>query len=101
MEIEGETGGAVELSRGVYWVGAIDWNGGDFHGFATLGGTTYNSYLVVGEKTVLIDTVKASFAGEMLRRISQIIDSSKLDYIVVNHMELDHAGSLAELKKTN
>jgi flavorubredoxin len=99
MEIEGEAGGAVELASGVYWVGAIDWNGRDFHGFTTPGGTTYNSYLVVGEKTALIDTVKAPFAGEMLRRISQIIDPSKLDYIVVNHMELDHAGSLAELKK--
>ena len=94
-----ETGGAVELSSGVYWVGAIDWNGRDFHGFTTPGGTTYNSYLVVGEKTALIDTVKSPFAGEMLRRISQIIDPSKLDYIVVNHMELDHSGSLAELKK--
>lgn len=99
MEIEGEAGGAVELASGVYWVGAIDWNGRDFHGFTTPGGTTYNSYLLVGEKTALIDTVKAPFAGEMLRRISQIIDPSKLDYIVVNHMELDHAGSLAELKK--
>ncbi|MDW5550907.1 FprA family A-type flavoprotein [Methanosarcina sp.] len=94
-----ETGGVVELSSGVYWVGAIDWNGRDFHGFTTPGGTTYNSYLVVGEKTALIDTVKSPFAGEMLRRISQIIDPSKLDYIVVNHMELDHSGSLAELKK--
>ncbi len=94
-----ETGGAVELSGKVYWVGAIDWNGRDFHGFTTPGGTTYNSYLVVGEKTALIDTVKSPFAGEMLRRISQIIDPSKLDYIVVNHMELDHSGSLAELKK--
>lgn len=99
MEIEGEAGGAVKLSNGVYWVGAIDWNGRDFHGFTTPGGTTYNSYLVVGEKTALIDTVKAPFAGEMLRRISQIIDPAKLDYIVVNHMELDHAGSLSELKK--
>lgn len=99
MSTEGETGGAVELTKGVYWVGAIDWNGRDFHGFTTLGGTTYNSYLVVGEKTALIDTVKAPFAGEMLRRISQIIDPSKLDYIVVNHMEPDHSGSLAELKK--
>ena len=99
MSTEGETGGAVELTKGVYWVGAIDWNGRDFHGFTTLGGTTYNSYLVVGEKTALIDTVKALFAGEMLRRISQIIDPSKLDYIVVNHMEPDHSGSLAELKK--
>ncbi|WP_048135763.1 FprA family A-type flavoprotein [Methanosarcina sp. 1.H.T.1A.1] len=98
MEIE-KTDGAVELARGVYWVGAIDWNGRDFHGFTTPGGTTYNSYLVVGEKTALIDTVKAPFAGEMLRRITRIIDPSKLDYIVVNHMELDHAGSLAELKK--
>ena len=98
MEIE-KIDGAVELARGVYWVGAIDWNGRDFHGFTTPGGTTYNSYLVVGEKTALIDTVKAPFAGEMLRRITRIIDPSKLDYIVVNHMELDHAGSLAELKK--
>ncbi|MGA9188380.1 MAG: FprA family A-type flavoprotein [Methanosarcina sp.] len=94
-----ETDGAIELSSGVYWVGAIDWNGRDFHGFTTPGGTTYNSYLIVGEKTALIDTVKSPFAGEMLRRISQIIDPSKLDYIVVNHMELDHSGSLAELKK--
>ena len=99
MSTEGETGGAVELTKGVYWVGAIDWNGRDFHGFTTPGGTTYNSYLVVEEKTALIDTVKAPFAGEMLRRISQIIDPSKLDYIVVNHMEPDHSGSLAELKK--
>lgn len=94
-----ETGGVVELSSGVYWVGAIDWNGRDFHGFTTPGGTTYNSYLVIGEKTALIDTVKAPFSGEMLRRIGQLIDLSKLDYIIINHMEPDHSGSLAELKK--
>lgn len=99
MNTKGENGGAVGLSEGVYWVGAIDWNGRDFHGFTTPGGTTYNSYLVTGEKTALIDTVKAPFAGEMLRRIGQIIDPTKLDYIVVNHMEPDHSGSLAELKK--
>lgn len=98
METE-KTGAAVELARGVYWVGAIDWNGRDFHGFATPDGTNYNSYLIAGEKTALIDTVKAPFTGEMLGRIRQVIDPSKLDYIVVNHMELDHAGSLAELKK--
>jgi flavorubredoxin len=90
---------ALELAKGVYWVGAIDWNGRDFHGFTTPGGTTYNSYLVVGEKTALIDTVKAPFAEDMLKRIGQIIDPAKLDYIVVNHMELDHSGALVELKK--
>lgn len=90
---------ALELTKGVYWVGAIDWNGRDFHGFTTPGGTSYNSYLVVGEKTALIDTVKAPFAEEMLKRICQIIDPAKLDYIVVNHMELDHSGALVELKK--
>lgn len=98
METE-KIGGAVELARGVYWVGAIDWNGRDFHGFTTPDGTTYNSYLITGEKTALIDAVKAPFAGEMLGHIRQVIDPSKLDYIIVNHMELDHAGSLAELKK--
>ncbi|AKB50631.1 rubredoxin-oxygen oxidoreductase [Methanosarcina barkeri str. Wiesmoor] len=99
MNTKEEISGVVELSRGVYWVGAIDWNGRDFHGFTTPGGTTYNSYLVIGKKTALIDTVKAPFAEEMLGRISKIIDPSKLDYIVVNHMEPDHSGSLAELKK--
>jgi flavorubredoxin len=80
-------------------VGAIDWNGRDFHAFTTTsGGTTYNSYLVIGEKTALIDTVKAPFAGEMLRRIGQLIDLSKLDYSIMNHMEPDHSGSLTELK---
>lgn len=64
----------------------------------TTEGTTYNSYLILGEKTALIDTVKASFSKEMLNKISQIINPSDLDYIIVNHMELDHAGSLAELK---
>ena len=74
----GETSGIIELSRSIYWVGAIDWNGRDFHGFTKPGGTTYNSYLVVGEKTALIDTIKAPFAGDMLRSISQIINPSKL-----------------------
>ncbi len=54
-----------------------------------------NSYLVIGETTALIDTVKTFFAGEMLRHISQIINPSNLDYIIINHMEPDHSGSLA------
>ena len=95
-----EIGGTIELSSGVYWVGAVDWNGRDFHGFTTPGGTTYNSYLVTGEeKTALIDTVKAPFAAKMLKRISKLVDPSKLDYIIMNHLEPDHSGALVELKK--
>jgi flavorubredoxin len=84
----------VELKRGVYWVGAIDWNVRDFHGYSTPFGTTYNAYLIVDEKIVLVDTVKAQFFQEMLGRISEIIDPTKIDYVIANHVEVDHSGSL-------
>jgi len=84
----------VELKKGVYWVGAIDWNVRDFHGYSTPFGTTYNAYLIVDEKIVLVDTVKAQFFSEMLGRISEIIDPTKIDYVIANHVEVDHSGSL-------
>jgi len=84
----------VELKRGVYWVGAIDWNLRDFHGYITGRGATYNSYLIVDEKVALVDTVKAPFYGEMLERIGQIIDPARIDYLICNHIEKDHSGSL-------
>ncbi len=84
----------VELKRGIYWVGAVDWNVRDFHGYSTSLGTTYNAYLILDEKNVLVDTVKAPFYLEMLGRISEIIDPSKIDVIVSNHVEMDHSGSL-------
>jgi len=84
----------VELKRGIYWVGAIDWNVRDFHGYSTPLGTTYNAYLILDEKNVLVDTVKAPFYLEMLGRISQIIDPSRIDYVVANHVENDHSGAL-------
>jgi len=87
----------VELKKGIYWVGAIDWNIRDFHGYSTPYGTTYNAYLIVDEKNVLVDTVKAPFYLEMLGRISEIIDPSKIDVIVSNHVEMDHSGSLAQI----
>ncbi len=84
----------VELKKGIYWVGAIDWNVRDFHGYSTPTGTTYNAYLILDEKNVLVDTVKTSFYLEMLGRISEIIDPSKIDVIVSNHVEMDHSSSL-------
>jgi flavorubredoxin len=87
----------VELKKGIYWVGAIDWNIRDFHGYSTPFGTTYNAYLILDEKNVLVDTVKAPFYLEMLGRISEIIDPAKIDIVVSNHVEMDHSGSLLEL----
>jgi flavorubredoxin len=84
----------VKLAPGVYFVGAVDWNLRDFHGFTTPRGVTYNSYLIVDEKICLIDTVKAPFAKELLARISEIIDPAKIDYVITNHIEPDHSGAL-------
>jgi flavorubredoxin len=89
--------GIVELKKGIYWVGAIDWNIRDFHGYSTPFGTTYNAYLILDEKNVLVDTVKAPFYLEMLGRISEIIDPSKISIVVSNHVEMDHSGSLPQM----
>ena len=84
----------VELVKGVYWVGAIDWNVRNFHGYSTHRGTTYNAYLVVDEKIALIDTVKAPFYDEMAARVREIVSFDKIDYVISNHVEMDHSGSL-------
>jgi flavorubredoxin len=89
----------VELKKGIYWVGAIDWNIRDFHGYSTHKGSSYNAYLVVGEKTALVDTVKAPFFAEMMGRIREIIPPDKIDYLIVNHVEMDHSGSLPLFKE--
>ncbi len=83
-----------EIAKGIHWVGAIDWNIRDFHGYSTYQGTTYNTFLIQDEKTVLIDTVKKGFFHEWLEKIRSIIDPKKIDYVVSNHTEMDHSGSL-------
>lgn len=85
---------AVEIADGIYWVGALDWNAREFHGFATLRGTSYNSYLILDERNVLIDCVKTPFLGEMMARIRSVIDPKEIDLIVSNHAEGDHASGL-------
>jgi flavorubredoxin len=87
----------VELKKGIYWVGAVDWNVRDFHGYSTPFGSTYNAYLILDEKNVLVDTVKAPFYLEMLGRISEIIDPGKIDIVISNHVEMDHSGSLLQI----
>lgn len=86
---------ATQVSEHVWWVGAVDWNMRDFHGYSTDRGTTYNAYLVLAEKITLVDTVKAPFCGELLARIASVVDPAKISYIVSNHAEMDHSGGLA------
>ena len=88
---------AVKVAENVYWVGAIDWNIRDFHGYRTRRGSTYNAYLVMADKITLIDAVKAPFREEMLARISDVVDPAEIRYIVSNHSELDHSGCLPEV----
>lgn len=87
----------IEIAKGIYYVGAVDWTIRDFHGYATPRGVTYNSYLIVDEKICLIDNVKGPYTAELIERISQIIDPSKIDFVVTNHVEPDHSGSLPAL----
>jgi anaerobic nitric oxide reductase flavorubredoxin len=86
--------GKVTLAEGINWVGVVDWNLRDFHGYVTRRGTTYNAYLIQDEKTALVDTVKYTFSNELLRNICEIIDPAKIDYIIINHVEMDHSSSL-------
>ena len=88
---------AVKITDKVYWVGAIDWNIRDFHGYATGRGTTYNAYLLLGDKVTLIDTVKAPFRDEMLSRIASLVDPTDIKVIISNHSEMDHTGCLPEM----
>ena len=89
---------AMKISEGVYWVGAVDWNLRNFHGYETEKGSTYNAYLILDEKITLIDTVKAGFEGEMLARIASVVDPEKIDVIISNHAEPDHSGALPYIK---
>lgn len=88
---------AVRIRDDIYWVGAIDWSMRNFHGYETGRGSSYNAYLILDEHVTLIDTVKEPFAGELIERISSLIDPEKIDYIVSNHVEPDHSGSLLKI----
>src|ERR1035437_6949720 len=89
---------AIPVSEHITWVGGVDWNLRDFHGFETPRGSTYNAYLVRGEKlTALVDTVKTPFVGELLSRISEVLDPASIDLIVVNHVEPDHNSGLRDV----
>ena len=92
---------SFKINDSVKWVGKIDWELRTFHGeeYSTHRGSSYNSYLVQDEKTVLIDTVWAPFSKEFIANLKKEIDLSKIDYIIINHAEPDHSGALPDLMR--
>jgi flavorubredoxin len=94
-----KTYNSPEISEGVYWVGARDWNRRLFDALIPLPqGTTYNAYLVKGKnKAALIDTVNPGFEQELEERIGQLTDPKGLDYLIMNHAEPDHAGAIPHI----
>ncbi|NLJ41039.1 MAG: anaerobic nitric oxide reductase flavorubredoxin [Clostridiales bacterium] len=89
------------INEKVTWVGKIDWELRNFHGFeySVDKGSSYNSYLVRDEKTVLIDTVWEPYAEEFIKNLKKEIDLNEIDYIIANHAEIDHSGALPALMR--
>lgn len=84
----------IPLKEGIYWVGEVDWDLRNFHGYSTNRGSTYNSYLVIDEKITLIDGVRPYLFDKMMQRLSSLIDPASIQYVIANHVEMDHSGSL-------
>ncbi len=77
----------VKIKEDIYWVGAVDWNIRDFHGYSTKRGSTYNAYLVLDEKITLFDTVKKPFASDLIHNLIKVLgDPAKISYLVFNHV---------------
>lgn len=94
---------ALEIKKDLYWVGVVD---KDLRVFDivmdTEFGSTYNSYLIKGsEKTVLIDTAKAPFRDEFIQKVNEIVNIKEIDYLVINHAEPDHSGTVIDIIKMN
>ncbi|NCB00919.1 MAG: MBL fold metallo-hydrolase [Spirochaetia bacterium] len=89
----------IKVKNNVDWVGFIDTELRQFHGsdYSTHKGSTYNSYLVKEEKTVLIDTVYRPYSEQFVTNLMSEVDLKSIDAIVVNHGEVDHSGALPRL----
>lgn len=101
MNVKGVLSMAFKINETVTWVGKIDWELRTFHGeeYSTHRGSSYNSYLIRDEKTVLIDTVWQPFSKEFISNLKNEIDLNKIDYIIVNHSEIDHSGAMVDLMR--
>lgn len=88
---------ATILKENIFWVGCVDWNIRDFHGYTTNKGSSYNAYLIRDKKIAVIDSVKAQFSDQFLKNIESLIPFENVDYVVCNHAEPDHSGSIPVL----
>ena len=95
--------GHLKVKENIFWVGALDFHIKTFDVIMhTDYGTTYNSYVVKGsEKTALIEAAKGKFFDEHLERLNDITSPEKIDYLIVNHTEPDHTGSIEKLLDIN
>ncbi|MGV9198626.1 MAG: FprA family A-type flavoprotein [Promethearchaeia archaeon] len=84
----------TKLMKDIYFVGYVDWEVRNFHGYSTHRGSSYNAYIVKsGEDYILIDTVKRPYFEYYLKKIKSVCDTMKIKFLIVNHIEPDHSGS--------
>ena len=87
-----------KVSEKIYWVGGNDRRLERFENmFPIPKGVSYNSYLIMDEKTALVDTVDSAIRDQFLENIKHVLDGRELDYLIINHMEPDHCGNIEEL----
>lgn len=93
---------AIKIADNTHWVGVNDRETDLFEGLWPLpNGVAYNSYVIADEKVAVIDTVKHQNCDDFLKKISTLVGGKKIDYLIVNHMEPDHSGSIAHLVESN
>lgn len=89
-----------QVTDGIFWVGGSDRRLALFENlFPVPDGVSYNSYLILDEKTALVDTVDSSITRQFLENVASVLDGRPLDYLVVNHMEPDHCANIEELSR--
>jgi flavorubredoxin len=87
----------TKLRENIYWVGYVDWDVRNFHGYSTNKGSTYNSYIIKDKKIAVIDSVKAPYADDLVKNILEHVALDKVNYVICNHAEPDHSGSIPAL----
>jgi flavorubredoxin len=90
---------STALAENIHWVGYVDKDVRDFHGYRTDRGSTYNAYLIIDESCALIDTVKGPYAGNLVESVRDKLGGRALAYVICNHAEPDHSGGLPEVMR--